>query len=84
MTNDERDRLLLEIHSTVHTTKEDVRRHDRTLYGNGQPGLCTRLKELEMKQVINSKWTLGLITVGASLFGGAIAAIVSKIASRLI
>jgi hypothetical protein len=47
MTNDERDRLLLEIHGMMSSIKSDVGRHEKTLYGNGQPGLCTQVQELK-------------------------------------
>lgn len=47
MSNDERDKLLLEIHGMVTSMKGDIGRHEKTLYGNGQPGLCSQVQELK-------------------------------------
>ena len=47
MTNDERDAILLEIRGTLKGIEKDIARHDKTLYGNGQPGVCARVQSLE-------------------------------------
>lgn len=47
MTNEERDAILLEIRGLMKGLEKDVNRHDKTLYGNGQPGICSRLQTLE-------------------------------------
>lgn len=47
MTNDERDAILLEIHGFMKSLEKDVGRHEKTLYGNGQPGICSRVQTLE-------------------------------------
>lgn len=47
MTNDERDELLLEIRGMLKGLEKDIGRHEKTLYGNGQPGLCSQVQELK-------------------------------------
>ena len=47
MTNDERDKILLEIRGLLKGLEKDISRHDKTLYGNGQPGICSRVQTLE-------------------------------------
>lgn len=47
MTNDERDELLLEIRGMLKGLEKDIGRHEKTLYGNGQPGLCQQVQELK-------------------------------------
>lgn len=39
MTNEERDRMILETHDTVITVIPMIKNHEATLYGNGKPGL---------------------------------------------
>lgn len=47
MTNEERDKRIIEIHTAVTLLVDQVSRHDKSLYGNGQLGLCDRVKEVE-------------------------------------
>ena len=47
MTDEERDIILLEIRAGVRGLEKDILRHEKTLYGNGQPGLCTKVQELQ-------------------------------------
>lgn len=47
MTNDERDEILLEIRGMLKGLEKDINRHEKTLYGNGQPGICSRVQTLE-------------------------------------
>ena len=56
MTNEERDLMLQSIDTKLSTlittsavTDEKVERHDKSLYGNGNPGICTRLQRIEDK-----------------------------------
>ncbi len=47
MTNEERDRLLMEIHTAVHSNTEVLKRHEKELFGNGRPGLSQRVDIME-------------------------------------
>lgn len=47
MTNDERDVLLREMHAKLSMVVDLSNRHDKSLYGNGQPGLASRVISLE-------------------------------------
>ena len=47
MTNDERDRLIIETHSGMRTVASQIGDHHRTLYGNGRPGVVARLQRVE-------------------------------------
>jgi hypothetical protein len=47
MTNDERDRMIMETHDAVLTITGMVHDHHKTLYGNGQPGLKDRFLVVE-------------------------------------
>lgn len=84
MNNERRDELLLEIHSAVHSISGIVDRHDKTLYGNGQPGVCSRLKEVEMRGVINSKWAVVLVTSLSAIMGGGITVAISALVTKFI
>jgi hypothetical protein len=50
MTNPERDKLIRETHEAVTVLVATVKRHDKTLYGNGQPGLCKDFTEVQTAQ----------------------------------
>ena len=50
LTQADRDKLLIEISGTVRGMSETVRRPDRAIYGNGQPGLVDRVSHLEQGQ----------------------------------
>ena len=57
MDNSERDRIIREIHQTLigvaqklSIACDTVARHDRSLYGNGRPGICTRIDQVETTQ----------------------------------
>jgi hypothetical protein len=69
MTNEERDLMLTSIDNKLSTlitnnavTEEKVARHDKSLYGNGNPGLCTRLQRIEDKVENNSSRVATIIT----------------------
>ena len=50
MTNDERDKMIMEMHGDIKTllkSDEDVR---RTLYGNGKPEICNDVQILQTNQ----------------------------------
>jgi hypothetical protein len=50
MTNDERDRMIYETHSTVMVIAEKVDEHHNTLYGNGKSGLSRDVTLLQERQ----------------------------------
>ena len=50
MTNDDRDARIIEMHADMKCVKELAIRHDHSLYGNGRPGLCQRMEQLEIQQ----------------------------------
>jgi hypothetical protein len=78
MTNDDRDNHLIEILSSVGRIEENVGRHDRTLYGNGQPGLCTRLQIIETSAKTSMRW-LAAIGVVIGAISGVAGAVVSQL-----
>jgi len=47
MNNDLRDKLIRETHERVGIIAEAVGRHERSLYGNGKPGLCKDVAAME-------------------------------------
>ena len=51
MTNPERDKLIRETHEAVTVLVSTVKRHDKTLYGNGQPGLCKDFTKVQTAQL---------------------------------
>lgn len=50
MNNDERDDLLRQIAADLQEMKGICHRHDRTLYGNGKPGLAETVPLIEQRQ----------------------------------
>jgi len=50
MTDAQRDKYIMEIHAKVSVIEGLAARHDQTLYGNGQPGVCKRLDQMEIQQ----------------------------------
>ena len=50
MTDSKRDAMLMEMHATLQVVAGSVQRHDKTLYGNGQPGNCKRLDVIQERQ----------------------------------
>jgi hypothetical protein len=50
MTNEERDRLIREIHAQMAVVVEAVERHEHTLNGNVRPGLLSRFERVETLQ----------------------------------
>lgn len=50
MTDGERDKLLLEMHSTLAAVAAKVEEDHRVLHGNGRKGVIERLSELEAAQ----------------------------------
>lgn len=51
MTNPERDKLIRETHEAVTVLVATVKRHDKALYGNGQPGLCKDFTKVQTAQL---------------------------------
>jgi len=47
MNNVDRDKLIRETHTNVGIIAEAVGRHERSLYGNGKPGLCKDVAAIE-------------------------------------
>lgn len=84
MNNDKRDGMIVEIHAVVHSLKDVIDRHDKTLYGNGQPGLCKRLNDLESKIMLSSKWAIGIVATMSTVFGGLITIAASAFVKKLI
>jgi len=88
MNNEERDKMLIEIHSAVHKNTGLIQRHDKTLYGNGRPGLCTAVEKLindhinEERVVINNEKSVAsviAIVMAACSIAGTMAAIATVI-----
>jgi hypothetical protein len=50
MTNDERDKHILEIRADLKLLLSRASDHGHTLYGNGQPGLLSRVQSIEQRQ----------------------------------
>lgn len=46
----EERQMLVEMHGDIKSLMGLVKRHDHSLYGNGQPGLCQRVQEMEHNQ----------------------------------
>lgn len=50
MTNEERDKMIIETHASVKAVEALSARHDKSLYGNGQPGICKRVDLVQDRQ----------------------------------
>ncbi len=50
MNNEERDNMLIAIHSTVQVIGADVKDHSKTLYGNSKPGIVKDVTLLQERQ----------------------------------
>lgn len=50
MTNEERDRYIMETHDAIIRLVPKVEDHSKTLYGNGKPGLKEELALVKIKQ----------------------------------
>ena len=50
MTNDQRDKMIMETHAMVTTTSKEVARVIKDIDGNGQKGIKERLGTVETKQ----------------------------------
>ncbi len=77
MTNDERDKMLMDINGNLKAVLDLSKRHDKTLYGNGQPGLCTRLTKLEAGTAAKMSLAGGLVSLMAAV--GTWSAVLMKI-----
>jgi hypothetical protein len=64
--------MLIEIHASVRTVMGLAERHDKTLYGNGQPGICSRFQVLETKYRMISKWSIAIVATVSTITGGII------------
>jgi hypothetical protein len=84
MNNDDRDKMIIEIHAAVHGLIDEVKRHDKSLYGNGQPGLIHRFDVLEVKCRLFSKWSIAIITGISTVCGGVVGAVATTIFKGLI
>jgi hypothetical protein len=65
MTQDEKDRIFLEIHSDVKLLLTEYKELKKALHGNGHPGLIREVGELK-RDVAIFKWaagSLGAVTV---------------------
>lgn len=51
MTNDERDQMLIEIHSSLAVIAARVEDHQTTLYGNGRAGLKAEVQRIDQQQL---------------------------------
>jgi len=76
MDNAERDRMIRETHQTLIGVAQKlsiacdaVARHDRSLYGNGRPGLATRVDQIQATQeqcpARDAKRPANMIALGA-------------------
>ncbi len=70
LTNERRDELIIEMHGMMKAHTDTIARHDKSLYGNGKPGLCDDMTSL--KQIQKSKAAMVAVTLSA--LGVAIAA----------
>ena len=50
MTNDDRDKIIMEMHADIKTLLSKVADHGKTLYGNGVPGVLSRVQAVEQRQ----------------------------------
>ena len=50
MKQEDQDKLLYDIHAKVCVTAEQMNDIRQTIYGNGQPGLCSRFAVVEQSQ----------------------------------
>jgi len=96
MNNDDRDKLLEEIsakvgdiHSTMKLHTDILARHDKSLYGNGNPGICQRVDTIDTLQQECRKgqrnraaslpaWVQNIIALGSLITAGAALVIASK------
>ena len=50
MTNEARDQLLMDMHADIKVLVKSDAAHEKTLYGNGKPGLCETVTKISMLQ----------------------------------
>lgn len=70
MTDGERDKLLIEMHSTLAAVAAKVEEDHRALHGNGREGMIERLSKLEAAQTHSGKlwYVLGfLVNLGVAI-----------------
>jgi hypothetical protein len=69
MTNDERDKLMMEIHTAVTVTAEKVQSHSTDLYGNGKPGIKMDVDRLKQDHKRSCKIIWIMVTAIVSVIG---------------
>ena len=83
MTENERDKLILQIASDVEVIKHDLANDFRELHGNGKPGLIEKVQNLETQiQLIKQSqagWKQLLHYVASILSGGLVGWLTGKI-----
>ena len=82
MTENERDKLIMQIASDVEVIKNNLAHDFKTLYGNGKPGLVEDVQELKtqvqlLKQA-QAGWRQLLHYIGSILSGGIVGWLTSK------
>jgi len=79
MNNETRDKYTIDTHAIVKAIAEQVGRHDKTLYGNGQPGLCKRLQVMETTQSVKGRLYTALYTIFVACTGGISGVVVARL-----
>lgn len=69
MTNDERDKTMMEIHTAVTVIAEKVENHDADLYGNGKPGIKLDVDRLKQNHKRTTKISWLVISAVLTLIG---------------
>lgn len=79
MNNETRDGHIFDTHAIVKTIAEQVKRHDKTLYGNGQPGLCKRLQVMETTLSVKGRMYTAFYTLFVAGAGSVAGVFFSKV-----
>lgn len=79
MDNNTRDKYIVDTHAVITQIAEQVGRHDKTLYGNGQPGICKRLQVMETTMSVKGRLYTALYTAFVACTGGVSGVVVAKI-----
>jgi len=81
--DDKRDHLLMEIHADIRENRTFIRDHHKALFGNGQPGIMTRLTTMESKCRAGTCDQGGSSTTKQLVYGGGAAGAIVAVVEGL-
>jgi len=79
MNNETRDKYTIDTHAIVKAIAEQVGRHDKTLYGNGQPGICKRVQVIETTMSVKGRMYNAVYTLLVAAAGSISGVVVAKV-----